>query len=67
MSVYKVLELVGTSKDSWEEAARSVVEKAAQSVDDIRVAEIVEQDLKMEDGKIAAFRVKMKVSFKYKG
>jgi len=64
-SVYKVIELVGTSTESWEMAARAAVERAAQRLEDIRVAEIVEQDLKIEDGKVAAYRAKVKVSFKY--
>ncbi len=64
-SVYKVIELIGTSTESWEMAARAAVEKAAKSLEDIRVAEVVEQDLKMENDKVSAYRVKMKVSFKY--
>ncbi len=64
-SVYKVIELVGTSTESWEMAARAAVERAAQRLEDIRVAEVVEQDLKIEDGKVAAYRAKVKVSFKY--
>jgi flavin-binding protein dodecin len=66
-SVYKVIELVGTSPDSWERAATVAVERAAQSLRDLRVAEIVEQDLVLEDGKIRAYRAKVKVSFKYEG
>jgi dodecin len=64
-SVYKVIELVGTSSDSWEQAARIAVERAAKSLRDLRVAEVVEQDLVIEDGKVTAYRSKMKVSFKY--
>ena len=64
-SVYKVIELVGTSTDSWEKAATAAVTKAAKSVRDLRIAEVVEQDLVIEDGQVDAFRVKVKVSFKY--
>ena len=66
-SVYKVIELVGTSTDSWEKAATAAVERAAQSLEDLRIAEVVEQDLQLEGGKVRAFRVKVKVSFRYKG
>lgn len=64
-SVYKVIELVGTSTESWEKAAASVVETAAKSLKDLRIAEVVEQDVHIEEGKITAYRVKMKLSFKY--
>jgi len=64
-SVYKVIELVGTSTESWEKAATAAIELAAKSLRDMRVAEVVEQDLVMEDGKVRAFRAKVKVSFKY--
>ena len=65
-SVYKVLELVGTSTQSWEKAASTAVERAAETLRDLRVAEVVEQDLQITaDGKVEAFRVKLKVSFKY--
>jgi flavin-binding protein dodecin len=66
-SVYKVIEIVGTSTDSWERAARSAVERAAESLRDLRVAEVVEQDLVIENGKVEAYRTKLKVSFKYEG
>jgi len=66
-SVYKVIELVGSSTESWEAAARVAVERAAQSLRDLRVAEVVEQDLVIEDGKVTAYRAKVKVSFKYEG
>ncbi|MBL6616774.1 MAG: dodecin domain-containing protein [Reyranella sp.] len=66
-SVYKVIELVGTSTDSWEKAAKTAVERAAQSLRDLRVAEVVEQDLVIEEGKVSAYRTKLKVSFKYEG
>lgn len=64
-SVYKVIELIGTSPDSWEKAAKAAVERAGQSLRDLRVAEVVEQDLVIENGKVTAYRSKMKVSFKY--
>jgi len=64
-SVYKVIELVGTSSESWEKAAAAAVEIAAKSLKDLRIAEVVEQDLQIEDGKVSAYRVKVKVSFKY--
>jgi flavin-binding protein dodecin len=64
-SVYKIVELVGTSSESWEKAARTAVERAAETLRDLRIAEIVEQDVQINDGKIEAFRVKMKLSFKY--
>ena len=66
-SVYKVIELVGTSTESWERAARAAVERAAKSLRELRVAEVVEQDLVVEDGKVKAYRTKVKVSFKYEG
>ena len=64
-SVYKVIELIGTSPDSWEKAAAAAVETAAKSLRDLRVAEIVELDMQIEEGKIRAYRAKVKVSFKY--
>jgi dodecin len=64
-SVYKVVEIVGTSSDSWEKAARTAVERASQTLRDLRVAEVVEQDLVIEKGKVEAYRTKLKVSFKY--
>ena len=66
-SVYKVIELVGTSTESWEMAARTAVERAAKTLRDLRVAEVVEQDLVIDDGKVTAYRAKLKVSFKYEG
>ena len=65
-SVYNVIELIGTSTESWEQAARVAVERATQSLRDLRVAEVVEQDLVVEDGKVQAFRSKLKLSFKNK-
>jgi len=66
-SVYKVVELVGTSTESWEKAAAAAVERAAQSLRDLRIAEIAELDLQVENGKIKTYRAKVKVSFKYEG
>ncbi|NIP80350.1 MAG: transporter [Gemmatimonadetes bacterium] len=66
-SVYKVIELVGTSTESWEKAAAAAVERAAGSLEDLRIAEVVEQDLQIEGGKIRAYRARVKVSFRYKG
>ena len=65
-SVYKVIELVGTSPNSFEDAARNAVETAARSLEDIRVAEVAEFDMKVEGGKVVSFRAKVKVSFKFK-
>ena len=64
-SVYKVIELVGTSTESWERAAAAVVATAAKSLKDLRIAEVVEQDIQIENGVVSAYRVKLKVSFKY--
>jgi flavin-binding protein dodecin len=66
-SVYKVIELVGSSTESWEKAAKAAVERAAESLRDLRVAEVVEQDLVIENGKVQAYRTKVKLSFKYEG
>jgi flavin-binding protein dodecin len=64
-SVYKIIELVGTSTESWEKAAAAAVARAAKTLRDIRVAEISELDMQMKDGKIESYRAKVKVSFKY--
>jgi flavin-binding protein dodecin len=64
-SVYKVIELVGTSSESWEKAAALAVETAAKSLRDLRIAEVVQLDLQLDNGKVAAYRAKVKVSFKY--
>jgi len=64
-STYKVIELIGTSPKSWEEAAKSAVETAAKSLKDLRIAEIVQFDMKVEEGKVLAYRARVKVSFKY--
>ncbi len=64
-SVYKVIELVGTSTESWEKAAAAAVETAAKSLRDLRIAEVVQLDMHLENGKVTAYRAKVKVSFKY--
>ena len=64
-SVYKVIELVGASTESWEKAAAAAVATAAKSLKDLRIAEVTEQDMQIENGKVSAYRVKLKVSFKY--
>ena len=66
-SVYKVIELVGTSTESWEKAAAAAVGRAGQTLRDLRVAEISELDMQLKDGKIQSYRAKVKVSFKYEG
>jgi len=66
-SVYKFIELVGTSPESWEKAAGAAVEKASQSLRELRIAEILELDMQIDQGKIVAYRAKVKVSFKYEG
>lgn len=66
-SVYKVIELVGTSSESWDKAAANAVERAAKTLRDLRIAEVVEQDIVIEDGKVAAYRTKLSVSFKFEG
>ncbi|HEY5531194.1 MAG TPA: dodecin family protein [Candidatus Anoxymicrobiaceae bacterium] len=66
-SVYKVIELVGTSDTSWEEAAKNAVEKASESLQELRIAEVSSLDMKIEDGKVAAYRARVKISFKYLG
>ncbi len=65
-SVYKVITLIGTSTESWERAAAVAVERAAQSLEDLRIAEIKELDMQLEEGKVIAYRAKVKVSFKYR-
>ena len=66
-SVYKVIELVGTSTDSWEKAAAAAVGRASQSLRELRIAEVSQLDLQIEDGQVRAYRAKVKVSFKYEG
>jgi flavin-binding protein dodecin len=64
-SVYKVIELVGTSTESWEKAAKAAVDRASQTLRDLRVAEVVQLDMQLDNGKVEAYRAKVKVSFKY--
>jgi flavin-binding protein dodecin len=66
-SVYKIIELVGTSKESWEKAAAAAVARASKTLRDLRVAEVSQLDLSIEGGKVVAYRAKVKVSFKYEG
>ncbi len=66
-SVYKVIELVGTSTESWEKAATAAVERASLNLRDLRIAEVAELDLQLEDGKVRKYRARVKVSFKYEG
>ncbi len=66
-SVYKVIELVGTSPDSWEKAAAAAVERASQSLRDLRIAEVSQLDMQIAGGKVQAYRAKLKVSFKFEG
>ena len=65
-SIYKVIEVIGTSEVSWEDAAVRAVERASQTLSDLRIAEVVSQDLKIEDGKVVAYSTKVSLSFKYK-
>jgi len=64
-SVYKIIEIIGTSTESWEKAAAMAVEMASKSLRDLRIAEVVEMDLQIDGGKVRAYRTKIKVSFKY--
>ncbi len=64
-SVYKVIELVGTSSESWEKAAQTAVSLAAKSLEDLRIAEVLQMDMQIEEGKVVAYRTKVKLSFKY--
>ena len=66
-SVYKVIELVGTSSESWEKAALAAVNRASKSLRDLRIAEVSELDMQLESGKVRAYRAKVKLSFKYEG
>ncbi len=66
-SVYKVIEIVGTSEKSWDDAAKNAVERAAVTLEDLRIAEVTAQDLKIEGGKVVAYRTKLSVSFKFRG
>ena len=66
-SVYKIIELVGTSTESWEKAAKAAVDRASKTLRDLRIAEVAQLDLQMEKGNIRAYRARVKVSFKYEG
>ena len=66
-SIYKVIEIIGTSEKSWDDAARNAVERASKTLEDLRIAEVTAQDLKIENGKVVAFRTKISLSFKFKG
>ena len=66
MSIYKVIELIGSSETSWEDAARNAVERASKTLEDLRIAEVLEQDLKIEDGQVVAYRTKLRVSFRFR-
>jgi flavin-binding protein dodecin len=64
-SVYKIIEIVGTSPKSWEEAAKEAIETASKTLEDLRIAEVVKQDITIENGKVTGFRVRLTISFKY--
>jgi flavin-binding protein dodecin len=66
-SVYKIIELVGTSTESWEKAAAAAIERAGKSLRDLRIAEVAQLDMQIADGKVEAYRARVKVSFKYEG
>lgn len=64
-SVYKVVEVIGVSSESWEHAAKAAVTRAAKTLEDLRIAEVMEQDMQIEDGEVVSYRTKLRVSFKY--
>jgi dodecin len=66
-SVYKIIELVGTSSESWDKAAAAAISQASKSLRDLRIAEVVQLDMQVENGKVKAYRAKLKVSFKFEG
>ena len=66
MSVYKVIEIVGTSEASWEEAAKNAVERASNTLEDLRIAEVTAQDLRIENGTVVEYRTKLSLSFKFR-
>ncbi|MEN8115871.1 MAG: dodecin family protein [Bacteroidota bacterium] len=66
-SVYKIIELVGSSTESWEKAAENAIARASETLRDLRIAEVCQMDMHLEEGKIAFYRIKLKVSFKYEG
>ncbi len=65
-SVYKVIEIIGSSSQSWEEAATNAIEKASKTLEDLRIAEVITMDMKVENGKVAAYRTKLRLSFKFR-
>jgi len=65
-SIYKVIELIGTSEISWEDAAKKAIERASKTLEDLRIAEVTEMDMKIEEGKITAYRTKVRLSFKFR-
>ena len=65
MSIYKIIELVGTSSTSWEDAAKTAIETAGKSLKDLRIADVVKMDMRVEDGKVVAYRTRVNLSFKY--
>lgn len=65
-SVYKVVEIVGTSPESWEKAAKAAVDRAAKTLKDLRIAEVVQMDIQLKNGKVEAYRARLKISFKYR-
>ena len=65
-SIYKVIEVIGTSEVSWDDAAKKAVERASKTLEDLRIAEVTAQDLKIEDGKVVAYRTKVRLSFKFR-
>jgi flavin-binding protein dodecin len=65
--IYRIIEVIGTSTTSWEDAARKAIETASKSLRDLRIAEVIKQDMKIENGKVAAFRTRVLLSFKYEG
>ncbi len=65
-SIYKVIELIGSSEKSWEDAAKKAVERAAQTLEDLRIAEVSNMDMKIEGGKVVAYRTKVKLSFRFR-
>ena len=66
MAVYKIIEIVGTSPTSWEDAARGALATASKSLEDLRIAEVVKQDVTVEEGKITSFRIRLNISFKFR-
>jgi flavin-binding protein dodecin len=65
-SIYKVIELIGSSEVSWEDAAKTAIERASKTLEDLRIAEVTEMDLKIENGKVVAYRTKLKLSFRFR-